>query len=226
MMSMHNRMGFVGVFVFLTLAGAAMAADLSGKWVAAVEDGDLEMVFKVNGNKLTGSIDNPLLGGKTKFKDGKIDGDNLSFYVIRLNNFNEKKIMWKGKVEGDVIRFTRMMAGGGGPKQVIAIRQKETTRDISGKWIAGTTSVDIDLVFKVDGATLTGTANNPTHGETKIRDGKIDGNNISFLIERNNGRVVWKGTVTGSVIRFTVATPDGLTIPVIAVRPKEAPPAH
>jgi hypothetical protein len=219
---MKIKMGFVCVLFFLGLAGTAMAADITGKWIAAAEDSDLEMVFKAKGTKLTGTINNPLLGGKVSIKDGKINGDNISFSVVRLTNFNEKIVMWKGTVEGDVIRLTRMMAGGGGPKQIVAIRQKEATHDISGKWIAGTTSVDIEVVFKVDGTNLTGTVNNPTQGETKIKDGKIDGNNISFYVERSKGRAVWKGVITGSVIRFTIATSDGNTIPVIAVRPTAA----
>ncbi len=143
--------------------------------------------------------------------------------MLRLNNYNETKILWKGKVEGDVIRFTRSIFGGGGSKQIIAVRQKEAIRDISGKWIAGTTSVDIELDLNVDGTKLTGTANNPTHGAAKIIEGKVDGTNVYFLVDRgNNNRTVWKGEVTGSVIRFTIVTPDGITVPVIAVRPKEA----
>ncbi len=119
-----------------------------------------------------------------------------------------------------------MMLGGGGRRQIIAIRQRESTRDVTGKWIAGTTSVDIEIVLKVDGTTLSGTVNNPTQGESKIKDGKIEGDNIYFCVERSKGRTVWKGVVTGAVIRFTIATPDGVTIPVIAIRPKDTPVAQ
>jgi hypothetical protein len=218
---MNKRIALIGLLMSLAIAGTAIAADVTGTWTAAVEDNDLVMVFKVKGNKLTGDIKNPLLGN-TKIKDGKIDGDTITFYVMRLNNYNETKILWKGKVEGDVIRFTRSIFGGGGPKQIIAVRQKEAIRDISGKWIAGTTSVDIELDLYVDGTKLTGTANNPTHGLAKIIEGKIDGVNVSFLVDRGSNRTVWKGEVTGSVIRFIISTPDGITVPVIAVRPKEA----
>ncbi len=75
---MNKRIAFIGFLAFLSLAGTAIAADVTGKWTAAVEDNDLVMVFKAKGDKLKGSIENPLLGN-TKIKDGKIDGDTISF---------------------------------------------------------------------------------------------------------------------------------------------------
>jgi hypothetical protein len=122
MFPMKNKMGFVGVFIFLALVVAAQAGDISGKWVVTAENVDIEMVFKVDGNTLTGTIYNPL-SGETKIKEGKIDGDNFSFIAVRKLGQNETRIFWKGLLDGDVIRFTRVFPGGG-TTQIIGMRPK------------------------------------------------------------------------------------------------------
>jgi hypothetical protein len=58
--------------------------------------------------------------------------------------------------------------------------------DVDGKW-AGTLSTpmgDVPVAFtlKADGKTLTGTTSGPDGGDVKIADGKVDGNDITFLL--------------------------------------------
>ena len=132
---MKNTMGFLGVLIFLALAGVATAGDISGKWIVTAENVDIEMVFNVDGNALTGTIYNPL-SGETKIKEGKIDGDNFSFIAIRKFGQNETRILWKGLLDGDVIKFTRVFPGGG-TTQIIGMRPKAApsaqTKEKSGK---------------------------------------------------------------------------------------------
>src|SRR5436309_6759826 len=82
--------------ILLALAFAAVAADVTGKWVAQVagRNGTQEMTFnlKVDGGKLTGTVTGGG-GGRGRrgggggggaaqpapITDGKIDGDNVSF---------------------------------------------------------------------------------------------------------------------------------------------------
>jgi hypothetical protein len=122
MLPMKYRMFFISVFMFLILVGAATAGDISGKWIATAENADIEMIFKVDGTTLKGTLNNPLQGEK-KILGGKIDGDNISFYVIRKDGQVETRILWKGLVDGDVIRFNRVIAGLGS-RQIIALRPK------------------------------------------------------------------------------------------------------
>ena len=42
----------------------------------------------------------------------KIDGDNISFNQVVEFNGNQVKLMFKGKVAGDEIKFTRQREGG------------------------------------------------------------------------------------------------------------------
>jgi hypothetical protein len=101
--------------------------------------------------------------------------------------------------------------------------------DISGKWIA-VFNVDIELNIVVDGTMLKGTVNNPLHGETKIRDGKIDKNTISFLEVHQEGlnelRILWKGTYNGEVIRFSVVDNNQRAAQIVAIRPKAVVPVQ
>ena len=52
------------------------------------------------------------MAGPTDIKEGKIDGDEVSFYVVRKIGETDTRITWKGKIAGDEIKFTRQAAGG------------------------------------------------------------------------------------------------------------------
>jgi len=98
----------------LILAVAALAADVTGKWVAQVpgRDGQVREVtfnFKVEGDKLTGTMSTRM--GETPISDGKVSGDEISFTVTLSFGGNEVRMNYKGKVEGDQIRFTREVEG-------------------------------------------------------------------------------------------------------------------
>jgi len=99
---------------------SALAADVAGKWTAQMpgRQGNTQEVtfnFKVDGNTLTGSVTTPR--GDMEFKDGKIDGDNISFNQTFDRGGNTMTITYKGKVNGDTIEFTRQMQGGQGQAQ-------------------------------------------------------------------------------------------------------------
>ncbi len=121
---MKNKMNFVWVFAFLALVGTAKAGDISGKWIVTAENADVEMIFKVDGATLTGTVYNPLWG-EMKIKEGKIDGNNFSFIVVRKVNQNDTRIFWKGTVDGDVMRVNRVI-GGVGSTQLIGMRPKQS----------------------------------------------------------------------------------------------------
>lgn len=97
----------------LTMAATVWAADISGKWTAQAQGADITLNFKVEGTTLTGTLENSQMPGAVPIKDGKIDGDNVSFTIVRKFGETEMQIMWKGKVVGEEIRFKRETAGGG-----------------------------------------------------------------------------------------------------------------
>jgi hypothetical protein len=96
---------------------SAFAADVDGKWTASMpgRQGNSQEVtfnFKADGDKLTGTMSNPR--GEMEIKDGKVEGDNISFTRTFERGGNSMTILYKGKVSGDTIDFTVSMQGGGG----------------------------------------------------------------------------------------------------------------
>jgi hypothetical protein len=106
--------------VALLVVVAALAADVTGKWVAQIQgrQGSSETTFnfKQDGTKLTGTIGTQR--GENPISEGKVEGDNISFVQTMSMGGNEMKFVYKGKISGDEIKFTREMEGGmpgGGP---------------------------------------------------------------------------------------------------------------
>jgi hypothetical protein len=91
----------------------ASAADVTGTWKASVEtpNGSFEttFTFKVDGASLTGKVSSQM--GESDISDGKVDGDNISFNVVRNFNGNEFKMNYAGKVSGNEIKFTLHFPG-------------------------------------------------------------------------------------------------------------------
>jgi hypothetical protein len=102
------------------LALTALAADITGKWTAQVpgrggQTREATFNFKVDGNTLTGTVSSPR--GDMPISDGQINGDQISFNQTMEFNGNTMKIVYKGTVSGDEIKFTRMRDGGEGRGQ-------------------------------------------------------------------------------------------------------------
>ena len=97
--------------------------------------------------------------------------------------------------------------------------------DISGTWKATSEgpngTMERTFVFKVDGNKLTGETTSSIFGKATIEDGKIDGDNISFVItakyENNEFKLNYKGKVSGNEIKLSVEIPAvGQTLEWIA----------
>ena len=99
--------------------------------------------------------------------------------------------------------------------------------DATGKWTAQfDTQIGVQKYtyeFKVDGNKLTGKAISP-FGEAAIQDGKVSGDEISFVEMQNYEgqqlRIVYKGKVAGDEIKFTRNVADFVTEELVAKRAK------
>jgi hypothetical protein len=94
---------------------AVMAlADAAGTWKAAIEtpNGSMEQTFtfKVEGGKLTGTVTMGQMG-EGAISEGKVDGDNVSFAVVRDMGGNQFRMNYKGKVTGDEMKLTGEVVG-------------------------------------------------------------------------------------------------------------------
>jgi enterochelin esterase-like enzyme len=86
----------------------------AGKWLAKDGENEIKLEFKVEGSKLTGTLENSQMPGAIEFKDGKIEGDKISFNYVRSMNGQDMKISWTGTLSGDEIKLKREAGSGGG----------------------------------------------------------------------------------------------------------------
>lgn len=105
----------------------AWAADISGQWVADVpgrqgQTQNYTFTFKVEGEKLTGTITTPR--GESPISDGKIAGDEVSFTQTLEFGGNQVKFLYKGKVSDNEIKFTRQREGGQGQAREFTAKKK------------------------------------------------------------------------------------------------------
>jgi len=107
-------------FLVAFAASAALAADVTGNWTGQINGPDgngftLIFHFQQDGSKLTGSVEGP--GGEPlQIKDGKAEGDKITFTIIFNGGGGDMKILHEGTVKGDEISLnTKMEDGGAGP---------------------------------------------------------------------------------------------------------------
>ena len=93
--------------------------------------------------------------------------------------------------------------------------------DIDGKWSGTITGMDmpIEFTFKAEGQTLTG-SHIVGGTETAIKDGKIDGNNISFSVTLDVGKFAHKGVLSGDQIKMTYDDGSGQSGEIIVKKAK------
>jgi opacity protein-like surface antigen len=107
----------LAVFAF-----TASAADVTGTWKASIEtpNGNFEttFTFKVDGDKLTGKVSSQM--GESDISEGKVDGDSLSFTVVRNFQGNEFKMNYKGKVTGNEMKLSFQFPGREEPFEMTA----------------------------------------------------------------------------------------------------------
>jgi hypothetical protein len=90
----------------------ALAGDFNGTWTAAIDTQigvqNYTYTFTVAGEKLTGKAKSE--NGDTEITEGVVKGDDISF----VENLNYQgmplKIVYKGKINGDEIKFSRNVA--------------------------------------------------------------------------------------------------------------------
>jgi hypothetical protein len=100
-------------------------------------------------------------------------------------------------------------------------------QSVAGKWTASfDTQIGVQnytYTFQVEGGKLNGTAKSQ-FGETKISEGTVKGDEISFVenldFQGQPLRIVYKGRVSGDEIKFTRQVGDMATEELVAKRSK------
>src|ERR1700704_2424264 len=108
---MVKQRTLLGAVIVAAMAAAAFAADVTGTWTATFDTQvgaqKYTYTFKVAGNKLTGKAKSELAMTETEITDGTVNGDDITF--VENLNFQDMplRIVYKGKIAGDEIKFTR-----------------------------------------------------------------------------------------------------------------------
>jgi hypothetical protein len=112
------------ILVTVLSAVSAAGADVAGMWQASstMPDGNKHestLDLQVNNGRLTGKITSKR--GTVAIDDGNVNGDQISFTVIRKGNGDELKVDFTGEVKGDTMKL-KMQYRDHGPVEIVAKR--------------------------------------------------------------------------------------------------------
>ena len=99
---MTRRAVMAGILM-LASAAFVLAADANGRWESTFggPDGDIQLIFhfKVDGAKLTGSVETP--NGSVDIEEGKVDDKKISFNT----HLGDSVVKHNGTIDGDTIQL-------------------------------------------------------------------------------------------------------------------------
>lgn len=107
--------GAASTFTARREKGSGPSTGPAGTWLITDGGNEIKLELKVDGSQLTGTLVNPQMPGTIEIKNGKIEGDKISFDYVRRMNDQEIKILWTGTFSGDEMKLRREAGGGGMP---------------------------------------------------------------------------------------------------------------
>jgi hypothetical protein len=120
------RLFLLAALLVISSAGGILAADITGQWTASFDtqigQQNYTYTFAVKDSTLTGKAKSA--NGESDLRDGKVEGDKVTF--LELLNFQgmELRIQYTGKiVSADEIKFTRQV-GDFATEELVAKRVK------------------------------------------------------------------------------------------------------
>jgi len=132
---MTKKLLFVTTILLMVALGL-WAADVTGKWTFEQQGRNgtqtVTMDLKADGSTLTGTVAGGMGGrggGPMEISEGKIDGNTITFKVVREFNGNQFVTSYKGTVDGDTMKLdvTRPGRGGGEPQTNTVTAKRATT---------------------------------------------------------------------------------------------------
>ena len=124
------------IILFLLLATAAWAADVTGTWKGEVSSPDgnsfsLTYTFKQDAAKLTGTVLSPH-GDVLPLDNGKVDGDKISFSVKVDMNGSTTTFSSEGTINGDEIVLKTKADSGDMDFPPMTIKRQKQVRERNG----------------------------------------------------------------------------------------------
>lgn len=207
---------------------SAFTAEISGMWKAEFETQRGRQAytfqFKRDGALLAGKATVEREGERreVEFKDGKVEGDVVTFVETLKIQDRELSITYSGKVLDNEIQFTRKV-GDFGASEATAKRvggaSPVAAVDFTGTWKSEfNTQIGVQkysFVLKQEGSKITGKAHSEIGDQkqqSELTEGKADGNKISFVellnYQGNDLRITYSGELAGNEIKLSRAVGD------------------
>ncbi len=113
-----------GIAALLLLTAAAFAADATGKWKGSFEGPGGNMMtltfdLKATNAAVTGTVSG-MLDHPIEIKDGKVEGEKISFWLMSEYQGGPIKLVYTGKVGASEIQFTMGTDDGGWSTEILA----------------------------------------------------------------------------------------------------------
>jgi major membrane immunogen (membrane-anchored lipoprotein) len=106
-----RRFAVCALFVLAAVSAAAFAAGVAGKWTAAIDTQigvqNYTYDFQVDGEKLTGTAKSQF--SESQIAEGSVKGDEMSFVESLKFEDHVIRVVYKGKISGDEIKFNRQV---------------------------------------------------------------------------------------------------------------------
>lgn len=124
---MKRLLQLAGLVVLVTVLPAARAADLSGNWRGSFDfqGSSVQLTFHltVDGKTLTGNVEG-LPTTPAEIHDGKIDGNNITFWLNTDYEGTQYKLVYNGTIsaDGESIGFTLATEAGDWSAELKATR--------------------------------------------------------------------------------------------------------
>jgi len=154
--------------------------------------------------------------------DGKVEGDTVTFWVNTDYEGTAYKLVYKGKVTVDGIKFTFGTDDGSWGAQMTVARSAETAPapaglDVTGTWKGNFdfqgTSMPLAIHLTSSAGVVTGTVEGLPTTPAEIHEGKLDGDTVSFWLNTDyqgqKYKLICKGKVSDGQIAFALALEDG-----------------
>ena len=107
----RSRFAIGALFVLAAVSAAAFAAGVAGKWTAAIDTQigvqNYTYDFQVDGEKLTGTAKSQF--SESQIVEGSVKGDDISFVENLKYEDQVLRVIYKGKISGDEIKFNRQV---------------------------------------------------------------------------------------------------------------------
>jgi len=215
--------------LFLAVVSSAFAADgneqtkLDGtwKWSFTMPDGNKvepKVRLKHDGDAITGTSSFGS-GYSAPIRDAKVEGDMVSWSVVREHNGQKVTTRYEGKLSGDTIKGT-VKSDWAGEAKTYPWEAKRAPETPEGDWkwdsAFGQFRSSYSAKIKLEGSRLTGKVKSRDR-EYDIKDGKFKAGEITFTVkrERDGNDIVthYRGKLDGDTIKGESETAFGTAEP-------------